>query len=82
MHTVGHQLEECGFPNVAEANGLRPTSKLSRPRWGDYERNGDLTSVYSHIAFSHQCGGRTKSTSCPGVGCAVALPHLLAPTAP
>ena len=43
MHIGGHQLEECGFPNVVEANGLRLTSKLSRARWGDYERNGDVT---------------------------------------
>jgi hypothetical protein len=42
MHT-GHQLEECGFPNVAEANGLRPISTLSRSRGGDYECNRDLS---------------------------------------
>jgi hypothetical protein len=50
MPTGGHQLEECGFPNFAEANGLRPISKLSRPR-GDYERNGDFSPTVQTSSF-------------------------------
>jgi hypothetical protein len=43
------------FSNVAEANGLRPTSKLTRLRWGDSESQGSSTTVRN-----------SRRRTCPG----------------
>jgi hypothetical protein len=45
MHAGGHQLEGCGFPNVAEANGLRPNPKLRLPSGEGMRVKGDVSSL-------------------------------------
>jgi hypothetical protein len=42
----GHRFsEDCAFSKRAEANAMRPTSKLNRPGWGGILSNRDIMSI-------------------------------------